>query len=450
MDKNSTLFPYLQDEKVISFSKTVRGKKIKVDFDAPDLSSNGGLLFASASNCGFIDKISACIPDCRNPFFIQHTIRDMVRQRVGQITCGYEDANDCDALRQDSALKMMAGRLPSDHDLCSQPTMTRLENRVGIRTLYQIGQLFVEEFVRSFNKAPKRIILDVDDTNANTYGNQQLTLFNDYYGESCYMPTLMYDGLTGKMILPILRPGRRNKSVNIFGILRRVVEYLHQCWSGTIIELRGDSHFCSHEFMDWIKDAKRCYVCFTTGLSGNHTLLNKIEKQKKRAENDFKKTHKDVRRYFDFYYKAKSWKYEQRVVAKIEVNAQGTNIRFVVTSNRNNRPETIYQRYCGRGLMELWIKDLKGLRGDRMSCNKFKANQFRLFLYAAAYMLIHKIKHDEFRNTPIERFTIESFIQRIMLSAVLIKENKSYIKISFVKGHRQRDEMRQALKRIAA
>lgn len=450
MDKNNSLFPDLQEEKIISFSNPLCGKKIKVDFDAPDLSSHGGLLFASVNNCRFIDKISDCIPDVRNPFFIQHTIVEMVRQRVGQIACGYEDANDCDILRHDSALKMMAGRLPSDNDLCSQPTMTRLENRVGPRALYEIGKLFVKEFVRSFNKAPKRIILDVDDTNANTYGAQQLTLFNDYYGEYCYMPMLMYDGLTGKMILPLLRAGRRNKSVNIFGILRRVVEYIHQCWPHTIIELRGDSHFCSHEFMDWIKDAKRCYVCFTTGLSGNKALLKEIEKQKRRAENDFKKTDKDVCRYFDFCYKAESWKHEQRVVAKIEVNTKGTNIRFVVTSNRNNRPKTIYRRYCGRGEMELWIKDLKCLRADRMSCNKFKANQFRLFLYAAAYVLIHKIKHTAFRGSAIENFTIGSFIQRIMLSAVLIKEKKSCIKISFTKGHRQRDEMQKALQRIAA
>lgn len=153
----------------------------------------------------------------------------MIRQRVGQIICGYEDANDCDSLRSDSALKMMVGRLPSDTDLCSQPTMTRLENSVSTRTLYNLGVLFVKEFVKSFKKAPGRIILDVDDTNANTFGAQQLSLFNDYYGEYCYMPMLMFEGLTGKMILPMLRPGRRNKSVHVFSVLRRVVEYLHAC-----------------------------------------------------------------------------------------------------------------------------------------------------------------------------------------------------------------------------
>ena len=117
----------------------------------------------------------------------------MLRQRVGQIFCGYEDASDCDFLREDSALKMMADRLPSDYDLCSQPTMTRLENKVSARTLYKIGVLFVKQFVKSFVSSPRRVVLDVDDTNSNTFGAQQLTLFNDYYGEYCYMPLLMFD-----------------------------------------------------------------------------------------------------------------------------------------------------------------------------------------------------------------------------------------------------------------
>lgn len=140
---------------------------------------------------------------------------------------------------------------------------------------------------------------------------------------------------------------------------------------------------------------------------------------KRRAKNDFKKRGKDVRRYFDFLYKTESGEYEQRVVVKIRANAQGTNIRFVVASNRNNKPKTICRRYCGRGLMELWIKDLKCLRVDRMSCHKFKVNRFRLFLYAAAYMLIHRIRYTAFAKTAIEDFTIASFIQRVMLRAVL-------------------------------
>ena len=150
--------------------------------------------------------------------------------------------------------------------------MTRLENHIDKRTLFEIGELFIKEYIASFPKPPKKVILDVDDTNADTYGAQQLSLFNDYYDEYCYMPLVIFDGMNGKLILPLLRPGRRNKSLNIFGILRRVIEYLHKAWPHTIIELRGDSHFCSHEFMDWART--HLYVRFS--FSPHHRHLETL------------------------------------------------------------------------------------------------------------------------------------------------------------------------------
>ena len=363
---------------IFSLPETVSSKKIRVDFKAPDISSNGGLLLVGDMKKTLAWKIGSLIPDGRKQEFIHHTYMEMVSQRIGQILCGYEDANDCNRLRSDSALKMSVGRKPSDLDLSSQPTMTRLENHVPGKTLYRIGKLFLDEYMSSFDKAPKKIIIDADDTNANTYGAQQLTLFNAYYNQYCYMPMLLFDGLTGKLMLPMLRPGRRNKSLSTARIMQRVVEYLHEHWPGTIIELRGDSHFASHEFMDWAHD--RWYVRYTTGLSANSVLLSMVDKQKRRAESDYRKARKAederyetltrlkyhgvkhgrilIKRYYKLEYKAASWKYAQRVIAKIEVSAEGTNIRFVVTKNRNNKPETIYRRYCGRGEMELWIKDL--------------------------------------------------------------------------------------------
>ena len=200
-----------------------------------------------------------------------------------------------------------------------------------------------------------------------------------------------------------------------------VVEYLHEHWPNTIIELRGDSHFASHEFMDWSHD--RWYVRYMTGLSGNSVLLSMVDKPRRRAENDYRKAQKAenercetltrlgfrsvrherivVRRYYKLEYKAESWKYAQRVIAKIEVSSEGTNIRFVVTKNRNNSAKTIYKRYCGRGEMELWIKDLKYFKADRMSCNSYRANYFRLFLYGAAFVLAHRMKHTVFKGTEI-------------------------------------------------
>ena len=459
-----------QEKMLFSLPKILSDKKIRVDFDSPDISSNGGLLLVGNMRNSLAWKIGSLIPDNRKKEFIHHTYMEMVSQRIGQILCGYEDANDCNRLRSDSALKMSCGRKPSDADLSSQPTMTRLENIISSKTLYRIGKLFLDEYISSFNKAPKKIIVDADDTNANTYGAQQLTLFNAYYNEYCYMPLLLFDGLTGKLMLPLLRPGRRNKSLSVARIMQRVVEYLHKHWPNTVIELRGDSHFTSHEFMDWAHD--KWYVRYLTGLSANSTLLLMVDKQKRRAENDYWKAQKVeddryetlkrlrypnvrherivIRRYYKLEYKAQSWKYPQRVIAKIEVSAEGTNIRFVVTKNRNNSPETVYRRYCGRGEMELWKKDLKYFKVDRMSCNSYRANYFRLFLYAAAFVLAHRMKQTAFRGTEVERFTMDSLIKRIMLSAVYIVEKKTYIRISFSPHHRHREELEVALTRMAA
>lgn len=259
---------------------------------------------------------------------------------------------------------------------------------------------------------------------------------------------VIFDGMNGKLILPLLRPGRRNKSLNIFGILRRVIEYLHEKWPHTIIELRGDSHFCSHEFMDWAHT--HLYVKFTTGLSGNPVLMKKIDKQLRRAKGDFKRHNKPVRRYYSFDYKAKSWKYSQRVIAKIEVNSMGENIRFIVTSNRNNTPQTVYRRYCQRGTMELWIKDLKYFRADRMSCKSFRANMFRLFIYGATYVIAHRLKTEAFKGTEVETFTMDSFIKRVMLSAVFICEKKTFVRFSFSPHHRHMEALALALERLSA
>ena len=451
MDKVTTLSPEFQAlkaEKSFLLGKRSCNKKIKVDFNAPDLSSNGGLVLLEGIDSSFLDRLADTIPDWRNPYLILHPMQEMIRQRVGQIACGYEDANDCDSLRNDSAVKIFSGRKPKDDGLSSQPTMTRLENHIGKQTLFDIADLYIEKFISSYGKVPKKIILDVDDTNADTYGNQQLTLFNDYYGEYCYMPLLIYEGYSGRPILPLLRPGRTNKSLNVWGILRRLIERIREAWPACRIQLRGDSHFCSHEFMDWVGDGQ-IYVDFITGITPNAALLKEIDKPLRRWQKAFDRDKKPTCHYYSFMYKARSWKHAQRVIAKVEFTKLGRNVRFIVTSNRNNKPETLYRRYCGRGEMELWIKDFKALHGDRMSCNSYRANYFRLFLYVAAQILLYDFKRIAFGGTEIECFTVDSLVKRIMLSAVMIKEQKCAIKVHFMCHHRYRTRIEDFLRTIA-
>lgn len=426
-------------------------KPVEVSFSAPDMSSLGGLHLLNGINHQqkFIHKLCSHIPEWRNKDQLVHGIEEMMTQRIFQIAAGYEDADDCDALRNDSILKMCSGRLPSEVALSSQPTMTRFENHISHRELYDMGREFIHQFVRSYKKVPAKIILDFDDSNSNTYGAQQLTFFNEYYGEYCYMPLFVFEGYSGRLVLPLLRPGRVNKRLNVFGLMKRIITEIRKFWPKTVIVVRGDAMFCSHEFMEWSKGQQ--HVGFITGLSGNKALTEKSEPWVSRARDDYKLTGKAVKTYYRHMYKAGSWNAPQWVITKVEYNAMGSNVRHIVTSMGVRDKRELYEcGYCKRGDCELYIKELKnGLCADRMSCGKFTANQFRLFLHAAAYVLLLEAKQRLFRNTDLACATVSTFRERVILTAVRITELKTKVKVEFVRDHPIRDKMRMALRRAS-
>ncbi len=424
-------------------------KPVEMSFTAPNLSSFGGLALLKSVNehQNFIHRLSAHVSEWRNEHLLVHSIEEMMTQRVFQIAAGYEDADDCDTLRNDSMLKMCSGRLPGGLALSSQPTMTRFENHVSHRELYNMGREFVHQFIRSYKNVPARIILDFDDSNSNTYGAQQLTFFNDYYGESCYMPLFVFEGYSGKLILPLLRPGRVNKRLNVFGLMRRIITEIRKYWKDTVIVVRGDAMFCSHEFMEWSKT--RHHVQFITGLTGNKLLGEKSEPWVSRAGDDFKRDGKPVRRYYRHMYRAGSWNEAQWVITKVEYSSMGYNVRHIVTSMGCKDTRHLYEHwYCNRGNCELYIKELKnGLSADRMSCGKFSANQLRLFMHAAAYVLLLETKQILFRKTSLANVTVATFRETVILSAVRITEQKTKVKVEFIRDHPIRDKMRAALRR---
>lgn len=432
----------------------IKNKDVLVDFSAPDLSSLGGLTLVNEyirhrSN-NIIDRIVSSIRDTRNPDFVVHSMQSLVTQRVCQIAAGYEDADDCDRLRGDGILKMCCGRTPDDEtDLASQPTMTRLENRLSKKELHDIALCFVDDFIASYDSEPDAIVIDADDTNSDTYGSQQLTLFNAYYGEYCYMPLLLFEGRSGRLILPILRPGRHNKSINIAGLLIRLIGMLRKHWKHTVIIFRGDSHFCSHQFMDWAVE-RQDGVHFITGLTRNDTLAGITKVWIDDAVKSYKEKGEDVKVFHSFMYKAESWKHSERVVVKIEVGSLGINVRYVVTDFRCSRSRYIYEDvYCDRGRMELMIAELKnGLNADRMSCHKFSANQFRLFLHCAAYVILHAFRKDLFAGTSLEDCTLGTIRNRIIICAVSIVEKKTRIKLQFSEKHPMMPEMVAVLQRL--
>jgi hypothetical protein len=412
--------------------QSIVNKRVEIGFTAQDVSSDGGLLLIKdiEDSIGIVKAITSCMVDNRHQSYVRHSFEEITLQRVYQIVAGYEDANDCDKLRDDTILKMSVGRLPdTGAALASQPTMTRFENTPRAKDLYNIAKVFVDKFIASYPAAPPVIIIDCDDTNSNTHGGQQLSLFNDYYGEYCYMPLHIYEGLSGKLITTILKPGRRSKSVNVYGILKRLIAYMRESWKNTVIVVRGDSHFCSKQLMDWSHD--KVNVHFITGLTGNRALIAQTKEMVQSCEERFKRDGKPIKRYHSFCYKAQSWENQQRVIVKIEVSEKGTNIRYIVTDLWEYRAKSLYEQgYCARGNMELWIKDHKSyLLSNRMSCNSFYANQFRLFLHSAAYVLMHTLQKRLLKSKGLASVTMKTLRERFIKIAAHVKELKTKIKV---------------------
>lgn len=404
------------------------GKKVELRFNAEQVSNDGGLLLLKEveSQIRIISNLASCIKDTRHQSYVRHGVENMLSQRIMQIAAGYEDGNDCNTLRNDGILKVCAGKQES---LATQPTMCRFENQLSRRELYNMAKVFVDGFISSYPDPPQAIILDCDDTAALLYGQQELGLFNTYYGDTCYMPLHIYEGFSGKLIATILKPGRRSKSTNVFAILRRLIDYLRRHWPNTMIILRGDSHFCSPQFMDWAHGQKN--VEFLTGLTGN-SVLNKYAKTTiECAQREFKSTGNPVKRYHSFEYKAGSWEHSQRVVVKVEANSMGTNIRYVASSIRCIRTKALYENaYCARGAAELRIKDHKTyLLSDRMSCSSFLANQFRLFMHSAAYVLIHTLQNEVLKGTKYCKATMKTIQLKLIKVAARVKILKTKVLI---------------------
>lgn len=419
-------------------------KPIELRFDLEETSSDGGLLLLKEveNQVGIIERLASCISDDRNQSYVQHTVKCLLSQRIMQISAGYEDANDCNELRDDKILQLCSG---NEKALASQPTMSRFENLADSKMLYNMAYAFVDQFIASYSSQPKSIILDCDDTSAITHGNQQLSLFNTYYGDYCYMPLHIYEGHSGKLIATILKPGRRTKSVNVFAILQRLIRHLRNHWKETIIILRGDSHFCSKEFMDWSETQNN--VKFVTGISGNPVLAKLAKLTIESAKQQYNATGKPVKRYHSFDYKAGSWKHSQRIVVKVEHNSMGENVRYITSSIRCIRAKALYENaYCARGAAELRIKEHKTyLNSDRMSCSSFMANQFRLFLHSAAYVLIHALQTEVLRGTQYCKSTMKTIQLKIIKVAARVKILKTKIQVELPVSFPTRDVFEKSL-----
>jgi len=410
----------------------VGAKAVDLDFDGGRLSSDAGVVLLKDidDQLGLTRHLAAMLSDPRAARRVHFTLHDLLKQRVFQIAAGYEDANDANTLRDDPIFKLMLDRLPeTGAPLASQPTISRFENRISRTELYRMALVLLEQFIASYASPPSVIVLDVDDTEDPVHGQQEHARYDGYYGGYCFMPLHLYEGLSGRLITAILK-AKRFTGAQMLSVLKRLVKRLRHAWPDTLLILRGDSHFAYPEVMQWIEEQPELH--YVTGLSSNAVLKELAREVIEQAQRAYAHSGHKVTRFHSTRYQAGTWSRSRRVVIKVEVSDQGVNTRFVVTDMEHARTQVLYQHiYCARGQAENEIKDHKlYLKSDRTACHRFEANQFRLLLHSAAYVLLDTLRREVLKTTQWASATMETIQLRLLKLGARVQEFQDRVKIS--------------------
>src|SRR5271154_4863071 len=370
------------------------------------LSSDAGLLpFRQFDDqIGLTQAFAAALDDPRDPDLTEHSFLEMVRSRVYGILANYEDQNDHATLRTDPVFKRLAGRSPDGPDLASQPTLSRFENAISIKSLKRLRDVFIDQFIASFDAPPRRLTLDMDAVDDPAHGHQQLTFWHGYYDQNQYLPLFITCPDNDQFAMLSLRPGNSHAGLGAAEDIEYLVKRLRHVWPDVVIVVRGDSAFGIPRIIDV---CERLNLLYTFGLAANAVLQRRTEALQAQAVAAFQQEQQQARQqeparlpipsrlFTGFQYQAGTWSRARYVVAKAEANTQGTNRRFVVTNRPGAElfPEGTYDEYVERGDSENRNKEIKcGMEMDRLSDHRFMANLFRLYLHALALNLLVRLR----------------------------------------------------------
>lgn len=394
-------------------------QKIEADFDGGRLTSDaGGLLLREVDrHLGLTLRLAECIADPRDPAKITHGLRTLLSQRVFGIALGYEDLNDHETLRDDPLFAILAGQRPDpEMPLGSPSTLCRFENSITRGSVSRMSGVFVEQFIASFKRPPKELVLDFDPTDDRVHGNQEGRFFHGYYDAYCFLPLYVFCG--GQLLCAYLRPSNIDAALHSRAILKLLVKRLRRAWPKVRIIFRGDSGFCRWKLLRWCDKHDVGYV---VGIARNKVLERMAEPFMDEAKKVFDASGVKQRNFHEITYAAKTWDRERRVIVKAEVLPKGPNVRFVVT-NLTDDPQTLYdERYTARGDMENRIKEQQlGLFADRTSCHSFLANQFRLLLASAAYVLIEHLRRVGLAGTELAKAQVTTIRTKLFKIAARV------------------------------
>jgi hypothetical protein len=419
-------------------------KKLTVDFNGGTQSSDAGLLLLREAErkLGVCQRLAGAMPDRRDPDRIQHSMREMLMQRVSAIACGYEDANDLDRLRHDPLMKLAVGRCPETGEpLASQPTISRLENSPSKTDAARVALAMVDQFCATV--MPGKVeMFDIDDTFVAAHGGQQLAFWNAHHDERGFATMHIYHVGTGAPVAMILRPARTPKGTEVRTVIKHVTKLLQERWPNTRIVWRGDSHYGRVEAMEWIEENGDSAYIF--GLPGNPVLDKQVAQVADNLRFHHAKSRQEkVRTHTSFRYQASTWTQPRKVVARLECSLQpdigGTtrdgmrqevDIRYVVTS-LNGSAEHLYEDvYCQRGQMENLIKLHKAqMASDRMSCHSATANQVRLIFHTAAFWLMLAVRDAIPDTHPLAKAEFKTLRERLIKVGARVMEHVARIRI---------------------
>lgn len=428
-------------------------------FDGGNITSDGGsiLLRDLEIGRGIIRQFSECFTDYRDSRYIEHSVYELLRQRVFGLALGYEDLNDHDQLRHDFNLALASGKTDITGEsrknsrdkgkaLAGKSTLNRLEltpSDAGPKSRYKkivyngekVEEFLVNVYLQSQRKAPQRIVLDLDATDDLIHGKQEGRFFHGYYGNYCYLPLYIFCG--DFLLCAKLRTSNRDASDGALEEVERIVAKIRAKWPEVEIVLRGDSGFCRDALMTWCEGNA---VEYLFGFAKNPRLLKIIEAEQEEAKRLFKETQQAQRVYKDFVYQTReSWSRVRRVVGKAEHLEKGANPRFVVTSLRSKQfpAKDLYEKeYCARGDMENRIKEQQlYLFADRTSSETMRANQLRLWLSSVAYILLNELRRVGLRGTQLAKAQCQTIRNKLLKIGTQVKVSVRRIFFSFSSGY---------------
>ena len=381
-------------------------RKLVVDFAGGTLTTDAGLVLLREfdEQRGLSADIIARVADARDPRYVTHEVATLLRQRLYQIAAGYEDVNDADRLRHDPAFQVVAG--DGDQALGSQPTLSRLENAIDWPDIQRLARVGVDWFcARAYgpDEHPADLVLDLDSTDDPTHGNQQLALFHGFYNQHMYHPLVWFEGRTGLLLRTRLRPGLDRSAARVVEDLRHLLPPLRRRFPHTPLLLRGDAGMATPAVEAKLEAEGIRYVL---GIGTNRVFKARVAGLVAQAQARSARTNRAVAIRTSFRHRARSWPHQRRILVKIDVTAQGLNVRFMVT-NRRGPAAALVAWYDARGASENWIKELKlDIHADRLSCHRFRANAVRLQLHGLALLLLAYFRRSVLAGTRLATATI--------------------------------------------